>query len=208
MAGFLLHRIMPEAFWMPLSAPARRAPLHQRRLEMQGFEREDGLFDIEGYLADTKSLAFDTLDRHLEPGDVLHGMWIRLTVDAELLIHHCEAVSDHTPYAICPGAAPSFGRLAGLTIGPGFNRAVQERVGGTVGCTHLREMLSQLATVAYQTTYAARRRKREAAAGTTSAPRKAPALIGTCLAYAPDSPVVARQWPDHAAAMAAPTRPD
>lgn len=183
---------------MPLSAPAPRAPLHQRRLEMHGFEREDGLFDIEGHLADTKSKAFDTMDRHLEPGDVLHGMSIRLTVDAELLIHHCEAVSDHTPYAVCPAAAGSFSRLAGLRIGPGFNRAVQERVGGIVGCTHLREMLAQLATVAFQTTYAARRRVEEARADPADSRPRKPAILGTCLAYAPDSPVVARRWPEYA----------
>ncbi|MFC3123947.1 DUF2889 domain-containing protein [Pseudoroseomonas globiformis] len=183
---------------MPLSASAPRRPVHRRVIEMQGYQREDGLFDIEGHLRDTKSEAIDTLDRHLEPGDVLHGMWIRLTVDAELLIHHCEAASDQTPYSICPAAAANFGRLAGLRIGAGFNRAVHERVGGVVGCTHLREMLAQLATVAFQTTYDSRREKREAeaaAAATENRPVPRPALLNTCLAYAEDSPVVARRWP-------------
>ncbi|HWX50303.1 MAG TPA: DUF2889 domain-containing protein [Roseomonas sp.] len=182
---------------MPLSAPAPREPLHRRVLDMQGYEREDGLFDIEGHLVDTKSYAFETENRYVEPGEALHGMWIRLTVDADLVIRECEASTEFSPYAICPQAAPNFARLAGLRIGPGFNRAVQERVGGPVGCTHLREMLAQLATVAFQTTYAARqeRRKAEAAA---SGPRKPPALLNTCLAYGEESPVVAERWPDYA----------
>ena len=54
----------------------------------------------------------------LPAGTPLHGMWIRLTVDDDMLIHACEAASDHTPYAVCPQAAPNFARLAGLTIGP------------------------------------------------------------------------------------------
>lgn len=181
---------------MPLSPPAARKPLHRRLIDMHGFEREDGLFDIEGHLIDSKSNGFTTIDRHVDADAPLHGMWIRLTVDADLLIHACEAATDFSPYSICPQAAPNFARLAGLQIGPGFNRAVQERVGGTVGCTHLREMLAQLATVAYQTTHDARAAKRKAE---PPQPGRKPAIIGTCLAYAEGSSVVARQWPDLAA---------
>ena len=71
---------------------------------------------------------------------------------------------------------------------------MQERVGGVLGCTHLREMLAQMATVAYQTMYPVRREKelvREAATGQREKPR----IIGTCLAYEPSSPVVKMRWP-------------
>ena len=120
---------------MPLSTPADREPMHRRTIDMRGYRRADGLFDIEGHLLDTKAYGFDNEEKGwLEPGTPLHGMWIRLTIDEDLLIRECEAASDHTPYAICPQAAPNFARLAGLKIGPGFNRAVQERVGGVLGC--------------------------------------------------------------------------
>lgn len=180
---------------MPLSTPADREPMHRRQIDMHGYRRADGLFDIEGHLVDTKSYGFDNEEKGwLEPGTPLHGMWIRLTIDEDLVIRHCEAASDHTPYAICPQAAPNFARLAGVKIGPGFNRAVNERVGGVIGCTHLREMLAQMATVAYQTLYPVRREKelaREAATGVREKPR----IIGTCLAYEPSSPVVKMRWP-------------
>ena len=175
---------------MPLSPPAARAPLHRRQLEMRGYAREDGLFDIEGQLIDTKPEGFETVDRAVAAGEPLHGMWIRLTIDEEMVIRACEAVTDHSPYAICPGAAPNFARLAGLKIGSGFNRAVQARVGGVVGCTHLREMLAQMATVAFQATYAVRLARRQRDSGST----RPTALINTCLAYAEDSPVLARQF--------------
>ena len=67
----------------------------------------------------------------------------------------------HTPYAICSSVAPSFTRLAGLQIKPGFLKEAAKRVGGTLGCTHLRELLQQMATRLPDD----RLRKREARSG-------------------------------------------
>ena len=41
------------------SAPADREPMHRRQIDMRGYLRADGLFDIEGHLLDTKSYGFD-----------------------------------------------------------------------------------------------------------------------------------------------------
>jgi hypothetical protein len=185
---------------MPLSAPAERKLLHRRDIELRGYEREDSLFDIEAHLVDTKTNGFDNEDRgRIEPGEPLHGMWVRLTVNDEMRITACEASSDFTPYAICPQAAPNMARLAGVTIGPGFSRAVKERVGGVLGCTHLREVLAQMATVAFQTLYPVRRRRAEEARQAAIAEGRPPppvmeggTPINSCLAYAEDSPVVLR----------------
>ena len=186
---------------MPLSTPAERELLHLRDIELRGWRRSDGLYDIEAHLLDTKAYTFSNHSSgEIPPGTPLHGMWLRLTIDEDMMVVACEAASDHTPYEVCPGAAPNFARLAGLRIGPGFNRAVAERVGGVQGCTHLRELLGQMATVAYQTLYPLRAAKeraealRRAAAG-EAAPRQKPALLGSGLAYAPDSPVSLARWP-------------
>ena len=48
---------------MPLSDPAPRQLLHLRDIELRGFQRDDGLFDIEARLTDTKSYAFANIDR-------------------------------------------------------------------------------------------------------------------------------------------------
>lgn len=184
---------------MPLSPPAEREILHNRDIVLRGYRRADGLFDIEAHLLDTKSYAFENQERGMiAPGTPLHGMWVRLTVGEDMVIRSCEAVSDHTPYAVCPQAAPNFAALAGVTIGIGFNRAVKERVGGVLGCTHLREVLAQMATVAFQTIGPMRRRKaraeREAAIarGETPPPLPRSLPVGSCLAYAPDGEVVRR----------------
>lgn len=183
---------------MPLSTPAERTLLHLRDISLRGFEREDGLLDIEAHLTDTKDYGYTNPGRGwIEKGEPLHDMWIRMTVDENLVIRSCEAATDHAPFDICPTAAPNFARLAGLKIGPGFNRAVNERVGGVHGCTHLREVLAQMATVAYQTRNPSRRRK-TAPPPAPAEPKRRPAIIGTCLAYAPDSPVVLKRWPEFA----------
>ena len=194
---------------MPLSAPAPRENLHDRNIALRGFRREDGLFDIEAHLVDTKSYAFGNLDRGtIEPGVPLHGMWARMTVDEDMLIVAFEASMDFTPYNICPGAAPGFASLAGLRIGKGFVRLAMERVGGTKGCTHLRELLQPMATVAFQTMVGIRRKRDDAGAtvqshgaqpNTQEAAQDAkparPPILDTCLAYATNSPVVKRTWP-------------
>ena len=195
---------------MPLSPAPERELLHSRDISLRGWKRADGLYDIEAHLLDTKTTAFRNDHRgEIQPGEPLHGMWLRLTVDEDMLVVACEASSDHTPYALCPQAAPNFAALAGLRIGPGFNRAVAERVGGVKGCTHLRELLGQMATVAYQTLYpvfAARERAEAARRGATgeAPPARPPALVGSCLAYAPDSPVTLARWPHLKPPRAAP----
>lgn len=177
---------------MPLSAPAEREPLHRRQIDLRGYRRADGLFDVEAHLVDTKTYALSNRDRGvIEPGVPLHGMWVRMTVDEDLVIVSCEAATDYAPYSICPQAAPNFARMAGVRIGAGFSRAVKERVGGVVGCTHLREVLGQMATVAYQTLVVLRPKRLAAAAAAGVTLRNN--QIGTCLAYAPDSPVVLRE---------------
>ncbi|MCS6890626.1 MAG: DUF2889 domain-containing protein [Rhodovarius sp.] len=198
---------------MPLSPPVARELLHLRDIALKGYQREDGLFDIEAHLVDTKTYGFPSEHRgRVEPGEPLHGMWVRLTIDMDMNVIACEAASDFTPFAICPQAAPNFAALAGLKIGPGFNKAVQERVGGVKGCTHLRELLAQMATVAFQTLYPVRARREAeerraasaaAAAGTVSgeppaSPGRRPALLDSCYAYRADGPVVARRWPEWA----------
>jgi len=194
---------------MPLSPPQPRELQHTRAITIHGYQREDGLYDIEAALKDTKTYGFPNHHRgQLEAGDTLHGMFMRMTINDAMEIVSCEAVTDFGPYAMCPAAAPNFSRLAGLTIGKGFLRAVAGRVGGTQGCTHLRELLQQMATTAFQTTYPTRVRREAEARGRAFPPGDGydarvtehfggpPAVLNTCLAYAADGPLVKMRWPE------------
>ncbi len=179
---------------MPLSDPAPRELLHLRAIEIRGYRRADGLYDIEARLTDTKSYAFNNRDRgEVLPGTPLHGMLARMTIDEDMVITGFEAATEFGPYAVCPAAAPNFALLAGLRVGRGFLRAANERVGGVKGCTHLRELLGQMGTVAFQTMQPARRKQAAAANAVQTAEK--PALLNSCMAYADGSAVARRTWP-------------
>lgn len=178
---------------MPLSPPAARTALHHRRIDCAGYRREDGLWDIEARMVDTKTYDFANRDRGgtIHAGEALHEMALRVTIDTDFLIHRVEAVLDHGPYRVCCAIAPAFADLAGLRIGQGFLGEVRRRYGGVKGCTHLIELFAPLATTAYQTLFAARETKERA-----RPERERPRIIGTCHALAPSGEVVARQWPE------------
>jgi hypothetical protein len=179
---------------MPMTQPAARELLHTRSITIRGYRRVDGLFDIEAQLTDTKSYGFDNLDRgHVAPGEPLHGMLARLTVNEDMLIVAAEAATEYGPFAICPGGAESFARLAGLTVAPGFLKLAGQRLAGTIGCTHLRELLQQMATTALQTMVVVRT-KRAPAPTHNEAPQR-PRLLDSCYAYASDREAVRRRWP-------------
>lgn len=182
---------------MTLSDPVAREPIHTRRVECRGYRRADGLWDIEGHLTDTKSYAFENEHRgRLSPGEPIHDMWLRLTVDDRLEIRAVEAATAASPFAICGAITPAFQSLVGLRIKGGFTRQVKERLGGIQGCTHLVELLGPVATTAFQTIAPILARERAVAGGQAgSAPP--PPLLNTCHAFASDSEVVRRLWPDH-----------
>jgi hypothetical protein len=183
---------------MPLSAPAQREHLHTRQIECRGFRRSDGLWDIEAHMTDRKTYSFASEERgEIVAGMPIHDMWIRVTLDDDFHIRAIEAVTDASPYGICPAITPNFQRLVGLRIGAGFNARVRERLGGIEGCTHLVELMGPLATTAFQTIYPAKQRER--ANGGEHAPNqpgKRPRLLETCHAFARDSEVTKRNWPE------------
>jgi hypothetical protein len=188
---------------MPLSSPVARDHIHTRQVDCRGYRRGDGRWDIEGRIVDTKTYGFGNRERgEVPPGTPIHDMSIRLTVDDTLTIHAVEAVTDASPYRICPEVTPNFQRLVGLRIGPGFRKQVRERLGGTEGCTHLVELLGPVGTTAFQTVMPLVDRdlskRRDAASSATAQPRQRPALLNTCYAFSDEREVVARQWPEFA----------
>lgn len=175
---------------MPLTPPpTQRELLHTRAVTCHGYKRDDGLWDIEATLKDTKSYAFDNRYRGtVQPGEPVHEMWLRLTVDQDLKIHAVEAVTDQGPFPVCPAITPNFQRLVGLRILPGWNKRVRGLLGGVDGCTHLVELLGPLATTAYQTIWS--RRGNEA-----KDTDKRPAILDSCHALKSDGSVVKDIWP-------------
>src|SRR5262245_63490705 len=55
------------------------------------------------------------------------------------------------PHAgVCPDALPSLQSLVGVVVGPGFTRAVNERIGRERGCTHVTALILAMGPVVRQ----------------------------------------------------------
>lgn len=185
---------------MPLPpAPVAREHVHTRTVSCLGFEREDGLFDIEGRMTDTKTYDIDNRDRggQIKAGEAIHDMSIRLTIDLNFTIHQVDAVIDYAPFNVCPRIAERFKQLEGEQIAAGWNRKIKTLFAGAQGCTHLTELLGPIATTAFQSTTRARRLRGESSQANSFNP-----LVNSCHALAEDSEVVQLMWPEQYRAKA------
>ena len=179
---------------MSLSAPVARTLRHTRRIVCEGFHRDDGLWDIEAVLIDTKAYRYREPERGLrEVGDHVHEMHVRLTVDSTMIVRAVEIDMAFRPYGACLDAPPAFQGLVGKSIGPGWRKAIRERLGGAEGCTHMVELLIAMATPAYQTILPVLSRERRAAKDPTET---WPGLINSCHAYKDDGALAKKYWPD------------
>lgn len=195
-----------------LPKPEKRRHIHTRTYEGHAFEREDGLFDVEVEMRDTKPFTFDNTDRgYVAAMEPLHHMKMRVTIDETMTIQDVEARTLASPYSMCADITPNYKNLIGVRIVGGFTKKVQEITGRSAGCTHHNDILKVVGTTAFQglwTIITRRLRERaeqeptgeegktEAATQKLVGKTAAGALLNTCHAYAPTSPIVKRQWPD------------
>ena len=138
---------------MPLSPPAPRTLKHVRRVNYQGFERDDGLWDIEGELHDSKAYdatSFRDPTKQRLAGEAIHHMWLRVTVNRQLVVQAIDVAMDAHPLKGCTEAQAALQRMVGCSMARGWRQAIQKNLGGVASCTHLRELLFNLATAAFQ----------------------------------------------------------
>lgn len=177
---------------MPLPDSPNRRELHHRSIEMRGYRRDDGLFEIDGRVTDVKTEATNRMDggREFLPGMPIHDMWVRLVVDENLVVKDLIAVTDASPYDVCRDAVVPMQAIVGERIKAGWSNMVKSKLGGSKGCTHLMEILIPLATAAYQTLTSTRLKKPDAVDASGR-----PLKVDSCFAYAKDGAIVARIWP-------------
>ncbi|WP_428033336.1 DUF2889 domain-containing protein [Amphritea sp.] len=180
---------------MPLPQAVKRTKIHTRTVTCQGFERADGLWDIEGHLTDIKTIPITLRDRSLSPvaaGEPIHDMSIRITIDLDFNILDAVASMEHTPFTICPSITDAYKQLIGLRIAPGFTKQCKELFGGTHGCTHLLELLGPVATTAFQATHQAREARSH-----ESSEEHRPHTLNTCHTFDSSGEVVKKYWPQY-----------
>ena len=176
-------------------ATARKA-LHTRKVTFEGFLRDDGLFDIDAELIDSKSEPIHMHERgELPAGGAIHHMRVRVTVDDSLTIRAIQTAMDAAPFGNCQNAVDPVQKLVGARLGPGWRKAIEAAMGGVAGCTHLRELLFNVATAAYQTVPIELSKQREARGEPRDPNAPAPYFVGKCLSWDREGPIVQRVLP-------------
>ena len=171
---------------MPLEPTVARELLHTRAVEIRGYRRADGLYDIEGHLVDSKPRDFQLASGLRPAGRPVHDMWLRITIDSTLTIVDAAAAMDGMPFVDhCDAIVPAYRKLVGLAIRPGYNNRVKELLGGIRGCTHVTELAGALATAAFQTL----------AGEVQQDPDRKPFQVDRCHALQAGGPAVARYYP-------------
>lgn len=177
---------------VPTTEPTRRLA-HTRQIVCNGYVRDDGLYDIEARMTDTKGHHANLLFKEVPAGGAIHDMWLTITVDAGLVIREARSHTGTAPTPYCAQINAAYAKLVGVKIGGGFMKEVKARVGGTKGCTHLTELLGPMATTAFQTIMGLQNGAAAALGGSDgNGGRRAPLLpmIDTCHAWRADGEVV------------------
>lgn len=161
-----------------------RVHIHTRRLSFECYARRDGLWDIDAELIDTKGYALTMASgEDLEPGQPVHHMRLRVTVDGDLKITDIRALIDSAPFPQCQATAAPMRGLIGATLGPGWRKRIESVMGGTLGCTHLRELVFNVATAAFQSVPHYRQLHE---AVPLQQPSEPPHYLGQCMSWAFD----------------------
>lgn len=182
---------------LPLPSPQTRTHLHTRNVTFRGYQRDDGLWDIEAEMSDTKTYALNTSEKDtLQPGTPIHDMAIRVTVDDTMTIREIATSMASTPFPECPQAQDPMQQMVGFTLGPGWRQAIEKTIGSVKGCTHLRELLFNMATAAYQTIPTYRAHQRKLSGISVPATGQPPYHLGKCMSWDFNGPVVQRNHPE------------
>ncbi|MGI4815599.1 MAG: DUF2889 domain-containing protein [Janthinobacterium lividum] len=184
---------------LPVAAPRRQ--VHTRQVVFSGFLRDDGLWDIEAELRDTKPYASQDRERGmLEPGQPFHLMRARLSVDNDFIVHALNFEMAEVPFQYCESADPDFSSMIGMSVGRGWKQALDARIGGNKGCAHLRELMYGLSTAAFQTISPYREQFMPELGAPVSPRTGAPFFLDGCYTWKRSSPVVMTYYPEFAQA--------
>jgi len=170
----------------------KRKHLHTRSIQCRGYERDDGLWDIEATLIDNKTYSISNHERgEIQPGNSIHNMTVCLTLDLDMVIRDVHIEMPSTPFSLCRSTSDVMDRLVGLKIEGGWMRKARKLIARTESCTHVMELLGPVSTTAYQTMHwAIEEREREQSS------RDTPAIIDQCKSLARGSAIVKVMWPE------------
>jgi hypothetical protein len=130
-------------------------PVHVREIRIDAVETlasgdTPASLRVHGVLEDRRPRNMPDWIQH--DGDVIHHMAVTLTVAwPELVITEIEGTMRTFPHpGVCPDAVPPLQSLVGVTVGRGFTRAVNERIGRERGCTHVTALILAMGPIVRQ----------------------------------------------------------
>jgi hypothetical protein len=129
-------------------------PVHVRTIRIDAAEAASHddvrALRVRGTLEDRRPHGVPDWIQH--DGDVIHYMEVTLTVTwPELVLARVEGAMRTFPHAgVCPDALPPLQSLVGVAVGPGFTRAVNQRIGRERGCTHIAALILAMGPVVRQ----------------------------------------------------------
>ena len=176
-----------------LNKAVTRKELHFRKIEMRGWERSDGLYEVEGHVTDQKPDVFTAVSggRVVPAGEHIHDMGVKLVINQEMQVLEVSTFTTSAPYQDCMSAGTALQSIKGLRIASGWSSEVRRLLGGAQCCTHLMEILIPMGTAAFQSLTKIRQGEPDKlrANGT-------PTKVDSCYAYAANRAIVMQRWPN------------
>lgn len=135
---------------LPPAAPQRQLK-HRRQIDVQVFARGHGLWEVDATLSDVKTRVAHMAEGPRPAGTPIHDMLLRLVVNEQLDILEAGSQTRWMPYTgTCDAHGDAYQRLVGLNLLRDFRKQLQQRVGGTLACTHITELAQVLPTAVVQ----------------------------------------------------------
>ena len=176
-----------------------RRLMHRRSVECLGYLRDDGLWEVEARLVDTKPYARHDRHRGLQrPEDPVHDIRLRLAVDDSFTIRETGTTMASTPYPSCLDVEGILQRLVGERIGKGWREIVRRKIGKLETCTHLAELLGPAVTTLFQTATSGKDPEGRGSLDHQRDAKEPPFFVGGCHSWRLDGPVVAETFPQFA----------
>ncbi len=135
-----VESIINPADWGGWHSVRRQEGVAMRRARWMEVRRVERLFEVSSGFQDS---ATDPSGRRV----AVHEYRLNAKIDCETsILTEVNADPRILPYRECPAAAANIGRLMGVSVEE-LRREVLDRLPGTLGCTHLNDMLRSLADI-------------------------------------------------------------
>jgi len=169
----------------------QEGPVHTRSMDIRTYPAKDGRLVVEGRLRDERLVPGTRWDGRIDSPGVIHHMVLRFLMKRwPPVILEVEADMQSVPNELCPTTLDAVQRLVGLAVVPGYGKAVQERIGGVEGCTHLAHLAGVMGMAALHGAWMQQRREPQPL---PASPEDIPGieqLVNSCRLWREDGPIL------------------